>query len=79
MSAAFAIVKKDRRIADLLCNKSRFCPHRLVLVRANVVADVDVLAFRNVTRQGMLASVVVSLVTSLRTANVVVELKADCF
>ena len=74
-----AIVKTDRRVADLLCNKSRLCRHRLVLVRADVVADVDVLAVLNAKKRGLLASVVVSLVPSFRTLNVVVELKADCF
>ena len=60
-----AIVKTDRGVADLLCYKSRLCPQRLVLVRANVVADVDVMAFRNVKGRGVLASVVVTLVPSL--------------
>ena len=70
-----AIVKTYRRVADLRY-KSRLCPHRLVLVRANVDADVDVLAFRNVKGRGVLLSVV-TLVLSLKKANVVVELKAD--
>ena len=74
-----AVVETNSRVVDAFCNFSWLSPHRLVLVRANIVARVDALTIFDFEVRSALTRVLVALVALLRTANVVVELEANGF